>query len=146
MPASVEIGVAVLDTLSFVFLTPLVIGEQKLMDLLVALEKATNWLRSVWMGRDYAPLTPATMCGVTLVLAYVAYSSFTDPDGGQAASGVLTVSLLYLSAVLIPAAIISLYWFVRWVLLRYGRSRGLAVIGAVLFLLARGLTIGAALA
>jgi hypothetical protein len=140
-----EIIVAALDLLSFILVTPLVLGQDRLVALLLRLERASDWIRGTYFARERQPVSLPMILGVLMMLvAFVVLTHDGVADERASATGALITALSYLLPTFIPAAVVTLYWIVARVAQRYGIERTLAILGAGMFMVARVVTITSA--
>lgn len=124
MPPKLELLVSALDLIAFFLVTPIVIGEDRIVGWYEGAGRAVYWLRTVWFDRDMAPLTWA---GLVTMLAL----------------SVLLI-LVLLGVAVVPAAFVILFGVVARLERRSTIFRVLAILGAILFVAGKLIAMGSA--
>ncbi|MFC7739270.1 hypothetical protein ACFQX4_26710 [Roseomonas sp. GCM10028921] len=127
-----------LDTLSFIFLTPLIVGTRKLVRLLLWLERSHNWVRTDFFANGSVSI--ASMAGTTAAIVLTLALLWRGQPTGSVL-GVVLPLVGVMAPTLLALSILPLYRLVADLVVRHGVERALAIIGASMFFLARLITI-----
>lgn len=127
-------------------LTPLVLGTDKLTAMLIRLETTNNWISRYFFNPHIGGGMPLSMFVglLTGCVLLVALAFGIGPKAQTSEAGFLLAMAAFLSLTILAATVIQLYRGVAWAAKRYGIERTLAILGAVLFMVARIITITSA--
>lgn len=138
MPAKLELVTSLLDTFAFFLVTPEVLGKERFLTWFAKGGKVNTWIRTIWFNRELGQMNLGSITSVLvlLILLPLVLGGINLPTP--------YVLALWLLPTLGPAAFVLLYLAVAQLAQPFGIVRALAVGGAILFLLARALTIASA--
>jgi len=136
MPPWLELITTAMDIISFILVTPLFLGEDNLKKFLIVFERFIIWIRTVWFGHDYEPMTPAQFTSM-IFLIFVIILSFWGIS-----FAVEWVMAIYIGFFFIfPAILVLLYFILLFLIKEFGLARIFAVIGGFIFLVGKSLVL-----
>lgn len=138
MPPKLELLVSALDLIAFFLVTPIVIGEDRIVGWYEGAGRAVYWLRTVWFDRDMAPLTWASLVTMLVLSVLLVLVLLGVEVPGYAAA------LVQFGVAVVPAAFVILFGVVARLERRSTIFRALAIFGAVLFVAGKLIAMGSA--
>jgi hypothetical protein len=130
MPPHLEFIVSILEILAFLLVTPEVLGREKLEAAYRAFERLGDWLNRWWFAHQPVSLSQvATMLGLVALLGLSILGLAFDERWVVAPFAIFT---------LVPAAVVL---FVRHLSHKAIAIRVMALLGALFFLIGRGIVL-----